>query len=100
MDPGSAERETQVAIHVPAKGDDAVLEPPRKKQWKSVASTSISALERLANADPCADVPMKRVPEIVREIMVRYASTSVGGEVPLTDMGSVVGPNPSRDQML
>lgn len=98
--PVPTEKETHVVIPVPVEGDDATLEQPFKRPLQTLGSTATSALERLANANPYADVPMKRVNLVVQEIMAKYASPSVCGETPSTDMGSLVGPKAAREHLL
>ncbi|XP_056687293.1 uncharacterized protein [Spinacia oleracea] len=56
-----------------------------------------SAEEQLIHADPCSDVPLKRIPEEVREEMARFARAPVLGENPLAHVGSLVGPEAVLD---
>lgn len=47
-------------------------DPPRKKQHRALNSTSTSVLDRLIHADPYANVPMKRIPNVVQEQIGNY----------------------------
>ncbi|XP_056698532.1 uncharacterized protein [Spinacia oleracea] len=72
----------------------------RKRRHSTLGSTSTSALDRLIHADPCSDVPLKRIPEEVREAMARYARAPVLGENPMAHVGSLVGPEAARENLL
>ncbi|XP_056699852.1 uncharacterized protein [Spinacia oleracea] len=71
-----------------------------KRPRETLGSTSTSALDRLIHADPCSDVPLKRIPEEVRQAMAQYARPTVLGEDPLAHVGSLVGPEATRENLL
>lgn len=56
-----------------SEGDGAQLRHQFKRPRATLGSTSTSILEGLVHADPCSDVPLKRVSTEVRDIMARYA---------------------------
>lgn len=57
---------------------------PFERPRQSLGSTSTSALERLMNADPCANVPLKRVPRDVRDFMAMLLGQKIGRFLLLT----------------
>ncbi|XP_056697356.1 uncharacterized protein [Spinacia oleracea] len=87
---------------VPSAGEEEQPEQglTRKRRHSTLGSTSTSALDRLIHADPCSDVPLKRIPEEVREAMARYARAPILGEDPLAHVGSLVGPEAARENLL
>ncbi|XP_056695602.1 uncharacterized protein [Spinacia oleracea] len=81
----------EVQKEVPSAGEEEQPEQglTRKRRHSTLGSTSTSALDRLIHADPCSDVPLKRIPEEVRETMARYARAPILGEDPLAHVGSL-----------
>ena len=92
----------EVQKEVPSAGEEEQPEQglTRKRRHSTLGSTSTSALDRLIHADPCSDVPLKRIPEEVREAMARYARAPILGEDPLAHVGSLVGPEAARENLL
>ncbi|XP_056698522.1 uncharacterized protein [Spinacia oleracea] len=92
----------EVQKEVPSAGEEEQPEQglTRKRRHSTLGSTSTSALDRLIHADPCSDVPLKRIPEEVREAMARYARAPIFGEDPLAHVGSLVGPEAARENLL
>lgn len=82
-----------------SEGDGAELRRRFKRPRETFGSTSTSILEGLVHADPCSDVPLKRVPAEVREIMARYARPAVMGEDPSAHVRSMIGPAAARDNI-
>ncbi|XP_056693120.1 uncharacterized protein [Spinacia oleracea] len=92
---------TEAHVEVPeAEKEEPEQGLTRKRRHSTLGSTSTSALDRLIHADPCSDVPLKRIPEEVREAMARYARAPVLGENPMAHVGSLVGPEAARENLL
>lgn len=75
-------------------------EPPRKKQCHTPTLTSTSVLERLIHAEPCANVMMNRIPDVVRKEMGKYQVDAEDREVPWAGLEFLDGPEAARERAL
>lgn len=79
--PASAEGEMWIVALLFAEGGGFEVMRPFKRFHPTLGSTFTSVLEGLANGDPCANVPMRRVPEEVRNVKAQDANPSfLGGD--------------------
>lgn len=76
------------------------LEPPRKKHCQALNSTSTSVLDRLIHVDPCANVLMKRILDVVRQQLGKYQVGVEDREAPWVGLEFLERPEASRERAL
>lgn len=100
VDAAFAEEKMQDVPPVDAEEEGVDLRHRFKRPRETLGSPSTFVLEGLVHADPCSDVPLRRVPAAIRETMARFARPSVLGADPSAHARSIVGLAAARENML